>query len=69
MRKPKVKPGSHVRDRQGDVFCVLMVDDSEVLMHRIQPEPSPNTLYTRHVRWSDFRRHGYRLMTSVPKKK
>jgi len=46
----------------GDLFRVIAVDDEGVLMTRIKPKPSKKVFYTRHVKWENFKKHGYELV-------
>ena len=57
-----VEIGSLIEDRWGDLFRVLTVDDQEIWMEKIRPKPSEGVFHTRHVKWADFERFGYRLV-------
>lgn len=60
MKDQRIKPGSIIAQGE-DRFCVLLIERGEILMHRIKP--TPHGLYTRRVRWADFKVHGYSLVT------
>jgi len=62
MRDPMVEVGSLIEDRWGDLFRVLTVDDTEIWMRKIRPKSSRGVFHTRHVKWVDFDRFGYRLV-------
>jgi hypothetical protein len=49
-------------EQGGELFRVLAVDDEGVLLTRIKPKPSKNVVYTRSVKWSNWRKHGYKLV-------
>jgi len=57
-----VEPGGIIEDRWGDLFRVLTVDDEKVWMTRIKPTPRKDVFYTRHVRWENFEKLGYKLV-------
>ena len=60
-RDPMVEKGGLV-EQGGDLFRVMAVDDEMVLMERIKPKPSKSVIYTRSVKWSNWKKHGYELV-------
>lgn len=56
----KIKRGTLVRDRFGDLFRVLFIEQDSIFMQKL--DSAPDVFHTRTVKMEDFDRHGYSII-------
>jgi len=55
-----IDPGTLVRDRYGDLFRVLFIEQDSIFMQKL--DSAPDVFHTRTVKTEDFDRHGYSIV-------
>lgn len=56
----KIAPGTLVRDRYGDLFRVLFIEQDGIFMQKL--DSALDVFHTRTVKTEDFDRHGYSIV-------